>query len=143
MKSSAPRGVRFISVAHFLLAGFWGLIALVCGFCALSGGSSGGYISISWSAFALAGLASLGVSGSLAVLGYGLFEGKKWARGTAIGLSCLAVLAGLGAGFGLGDLASGAMLDGLWGSSWLSVVAHGAVVAYLSLSQDAASYFSS
>jgi hypothetical protein len=143
MTSGAPLGVRFISVVHFLLAGFWGLIALVCAFGALTGGTSGSMISISWTAFAIASVASASVAGGLAALGYGLFEGKTWARGGAIGLSCLAILAGLGVGLGLGDVASTVMLDGLMGSGWISVVAHGAVVAYLSLSEDVARYFRS
>ena len=86
---TAPRGVRIISVVHFLLAGFWGLIALFCGFLALSGGSSGGMFSIPWTAFATAGAVSVAISGGLAGLGYGLFEGKTWARGAAIVLSSL------------------------------------------------------
>ena len=140
MAGIAPRGVRIISVVHILLAGFWGLIALFCASAALSGGMSGGVIAISSGAFVVAALVCAGISGGLAAMCYGLFEGKNWARGAAIVLSSMAVLAGLGGGAWL-DLASGVLLDGLWGSSWVSVAVHSGVVAYLALSEDVARYF--
>jgi hypothetical protein len=123
-----PNGVRLIALGHYLFSAWYGFVAALLLFFALtgavSGSGGGGFLHLPPAFFALAG-AIFGVFGvAFLLVGRGLWKGRPWARGVAIALSALSFFGTLGT------------------SQWINMLIHGAIVVYLAFNAQVRRAFS-